>query len=145
VAKLQTSNQELTKTVNLLQKGIQELEEKLREEALQREYDEFKQPDIDGDDRISRAEFNMYIQNYLKNYPGLKPEDYPRWEDFDTDGSGYITFEEYTKQMARQVQNEQKKNTQSRSNDYKLAGVKNMLKETAYADDFDDLFENLFG
>ena len=106
MAKLQTSNQELTKTVNLLQRGIQELEEKLREEALQREYDEFKQPDIDGDDRISRAEFNMYIQNYLKNYPGLKPEDYPRWEDFDTDGSGYITFEEYTKQMARQVQNE---------------------------------------
>ena len=135
----------MVEKVNKLQQSVWELEERIRMEELQREYDEFKQPDLDGDDRISRAEFNMYINNYLKNYPGMKPEDFPKWEEFDKDGSGYITFEEYTEQMARQLQNEQKKNASSRSNDHKLAGITNLYKETKYADDFEDLFDNLFG
>ena len=73
-------------------------------EALQRDYDEFKQPDIDGDDRISRAEFNMYVKNYLANYPGLAEKDYPRFEDFDHDHDGFVSFTEYAQQMALQVQ-----------------------------------------
>ena len=143
--KLQATNTELTEKVRKLQQSVHELEEKIRMEDLQREYDEFKKPDIDGDDKISRAEFNMYIQNYLQNYPGITIDDFPKWEDFDKDRSGYITFEEYTQQMANQVKKEQKKNGSSRSNDYKLAGLTNLYKETAYADDFEDLFDNLFG
>jgi len=41
-------------------------------EAIQRHYDEFKQLNLDGNDQISTAEFNMYYaNNYLSNYPGL--------------------------------------------------------------------------
>ena len=73
-------------------------------DAMQRDYDEFKQPDVDGDDRISRAEFNMYVKNYLANYPGLAEKDYPRFEDFDHDHDGFVSFSEYSQQMALQVQ-----------------------------------------
>merc|ERR1712071_269138 len=87
-----------------LQKSLQSSNEEHEMENLQREYDEFKQPDVDGDDRISRAEFNMYVKNYLANYPGLQEKDYPRFEDFDHDGNGFISFQEYSQQMALQIQ-----------------------------------------
>ena len=60
--------------------------------------------DVDGDDRISRAEFNSYVKNYLSNYPGLSEKDYPNFEDFDHDGDGYISFQEYGQQMALTLQ-----------------------------------------
>jgi hypothetical protein len=80
-----------------------EIQEQGENDALQRDYDEFKQLDVDGDDRISRGEFNMYVKNYLSNYPGLEEKDYPRFEDFDHDRDGYVGFQEYTQQMALQV------------------------------------------
>jgi len=96
---------------NLLQEQIEQLTElvktteaKAELEALQRDYDEFKQPDLDSDDRISRAEFNMYVKDYLSNYPGLTEKDYPKFEDFDHDGDGYVSFEEYSQQMAVQAE-----------------------------------------
>lgn len=96
---------------NLLQEQIEELtalvkttEAKSELEALQRDYDEFKQPDLDSDDRISRAEFSMYVKDYLSNYPGLTEKDYPKFEDFDHDGNGYVSFEEYSQQMAIQAE-----------------------------------------
>lgn len=96
---------------NLLQEQIQQLTELVKNteakaelEALQRDYDEFKQPDLDSDDRISRAEFNMYVKDYLSNYPGLTEKDYPKFEDFDHDGDGYVSFEEYSQQMAVQAE-----------------------------------------
>jgi hypothetical protein len=47
------------------------------------DYEEFKQPDANGDDRITRTEFNAYIADYLRQYPHLRREDMPRFEDFD--------------------------------------------------------------
>lgn len=95
----------------LLQQQIEELTELVKSteakhelEALQRDYDEFKQPDLDSDDRISRAEFQMYVKDYLSNYPGLTEKDYPKFEDFDHDGDGYVSFEEYSSQMAIQAE-----------------------------------------
>jgi len=83
VYKLTEQNNELTYYVEQLQTALKDTEQKAELEALQRDYEEFKQPDIDGDDRISRAEFNMYVKNYLSNYPGLQEKDYPKFEDFD--------------------------------------------------------------
>jgi deoxyribodipyrimidine photolyase len=80
VYKLTEQNQELEKLVEKLKDALRQTEAKHELEALQRDYDEFKQPDIDGDDRISRAEFNMYVKNYLANYPGLTEKDYPKFE-----------------------------------------------------------------
>jgi hypothetical protein len=104
VYKLTEQNNELTYYVEQLQNALKDTEQKAELEALQRDYEEFKQPDIDGDDRISRAEFNMYVKNYLSNYPGLQEKDYPKFEDFDHDGDGYVSFQEYAQQMALQVQ-----------------------------------------
>lgn len=104
VYKLTEQNQELQYMAEQLKDALMQTEQKAEHEALQRDYEEFKQPDIDGDDRISRAEFNMYVQNYLKNYPGLAEKDYPKFEDFDHDGDGYVGFQEYAQQMALQVQ-----------------------------------------
>lgn len=104
VYKLTEQNQELQYMVEQLQDILKQTEAKHEMEQLQRDYEEFKQPDIDGDDKISRAEFNMYVKNYLSNYPGLKEEDYPKFSDFDHDGDGQITFQEYAQQMALQAQ-----------------------------------------
>jgi Ca2+-binding EF-hand superfamily protein len=101
---LTEQNQELSYMVEQLQDLLRQTEAKHELEALQRDYEEFKQPDIDGDDRISRAEFNMYVKNYLSNYPGLTEKDYPKFEDFDHDGDGFVSFQEYAQQMALQAQ-----------------------------------------
>ena len=87
-----------------LNKKLRQSNEEHELENLQREYDEFKQPDVDGDDRISRTEFNEYVKNYLSNYPGLTEKDYPKFEDFDHDKDGYVSFTEYAQQMAVQAQ-----------------------------------------
>ena len=108
VKKLQETNAELEAYIKTLGDAMQGLTEDHELEAVERDYDEFKQPDIDGDDRISRAEFNMYIRDYLSNYPGMAPEDYPRFEDFDHDNDGYISFQEYAEQMALAVQKAEK-------------------------------------
>merc|ERR1712176_747721 len=90
--------------IEQLQRQLQNTNEAHEMENLQREYDEFKQPDVDGDDRISRTEFHMYVKNYLSNYPGLEEKDYPKFEDFDHDKDGYVSFQEYSQQMALKIQ-----------------------------------------
>jgi len=108
VYKLSEQNQVLQKQVEDLTELVKTTEAKAELEALQRDYDEFKQPDIDGDDRISRAEFNMYVKDYLSSYPGLSEDDYPKFDDFDHDGDGYVSFVEYSQQMALQTQQAEK-------------------------------------
>mmetsp|Transcript_17155 Transcript_17155/g.32481 ORF Transcript_17155/g.32481 Transcript_17155/m.32481 type:complete len:233 (-) Transcript_17155:270-968(-) len=108
VYKLQQQNAELAYVVEQYQDAIQNVATEMENDKLQREYEEFKQPDVDGDNRISRAEFNMYVKNYLSNYPGMTEKDYPKFEDFDHDGDGYIGFQEYAQQMALTVQQAEK-------------------------------------
>lgn len=100
VYKLSEHNQALANQAEELKDLVRSTEAKAELEALQRDYDEFKQPDIDGDDRISRAEFNMYVKNYLSSYPGLSEKDYPKFEEFDHDADGFVSFSEYSQQMA---------------------------------------------
>ena len=102
--KLSDQNTKLQQQIEELTELVKSTEAKAELEALQRDYDEFKQPDLDGDDRISRAEFNMYVKNYLSSYPGLSEKDYPKFDDFDHDGDGYVSFQEYSQQMALQAQ-----------------------------------------
>ena len=140
VYKLTEQNQELQQTVEKYQAALQQTESKHELEALQRDYDEFKQPDVDGDDRISKAEFNMYVKNYLANYPGLKEKDYPKFEDFDHDGDGFVSFQEYAQQMALQAKQaeiealygEEKSST-------KAQGLQDLYAETQYVGSFDQL------
>lgn len=104
VHKLSHQNDLLQEQIHDLTELVKQTEAKAELEAIQRDYDEFKQPDLDSDDRISKAEFNMYVRDYLTNYPGLTEKDYPKFEDFDHDGNGYVSFEEYSSQMAIQAE-----------------------------------------
>mmetsp|Transcript_10397 Transcript_10397/g.12059 ORF Transcript_10397/g.12059 Transcript_10397/m.12059 type:complete len:233 (-) Transcript_10397:21-719(-) len=104
VYKLQQQNAELAYVVEQYQEAIKQIQTDVENEQLQRDWEEFKQPDIDGDDSISRAEFNMYVKNYLSNYPGMTEQDYPKFDEFDHDGDGHISFQEYAQQMALVVQ-----------------------------------------
>jgi Tfp pilus assembly protein PilO len=63
VYKLSEQNQQLVNHSEELKELLRDTEQKAEMEALQRDYEEFKQPDIDGDDRISRAEFSIYVKN----------------------------------------------------------------------------------
>eukprot|EP00957_Ditylum_brightwellii_P076965 5849457-Ditylum_brightwellii.AAC.1 len=58
VYKLQETIAEQQYVIENLQSTLNEVQKQAELEAIQRDYDEFKQPDVDGDDRISRAEFN---------------------------------------------------------------------------------------
>jgi len=149
VYKLQEQNSELALAVQKLQGILQKAETEREMDDMQRDYDEFKQPDVDGDDRISRAEFAMYVKNYLSNYPGLADKDYPKFEEFDHDGDGYVSFSEYTQQMtaqAKKAENDAKRAAQSGSH---AAAQKASQKAQAYqglagsgrkTDNFDDLY-----
>ena len=149
VYKLQEQNAELVKVVQQLQQTLKKAEEKRELDAMQRDYDEFKQPDVDGDDRISRAEFNLYVKNYLTNYPGLTEKDYPRFEDFDHDNDGYVSFSEYSKQMKIQAKNAEREAIKAHQAGSPQAAQKAGIKAAAYhglsgqnkrADSFDDLY-----
>jgi Ca2+-binding EF-hand superfamily protein len=131
VYKLTEQNTELQYMIEQLKDSLRQTEAKHELEALQRDYDEFKQPDIDGDDKISRAEFNMYVKNYLANYPGLSEKDYPKFEDFDHDGDGYVSFQEYSQQMALQAQQAELEQMYGKSGDNKKAqALKDMYADS---------------
>lgn len=120
----------LTMQVEELKQLVTDTEAKAEMEALQRDYDEFKQPDIDGDDRISRAEFNMYVKNYLSSYPGLTEKDYPKFDDFDHDGDGFVSFQEYSQQMALQAQQAELEELYSGGGSDKAQALKDMYQST---------------
>lgn len=128
VYKLSEQNKELQVRVEELTELVKSTEAKAELEALQRDYDEFKQPDIDGDDRISRAEFNMYVKDYLSSYPGLTEKDYPQFDDFDHDGDGYVSFKEYSQQMALQAQQAELEQMYSAEKQEKAQALNDMYK-----------------
>ena len=170
VYKLTEQNQELNSAVQQLQQALMQVEETHELEALQRDYDEFKQPDIDGDDRISRAEFNMYVRDYLANYPGLQEKDYPKFEDFDHDGKlflfwylevekcylvvllihahfcvsgdGFVSFKEYAQQMALQAQKAEKEQMYGGGGDSQKAQAYNAMAGKANQGNFQDMYAN---
>ncbi|CAM9878995.1 unnamed protein product [Scytosiphon promiscuus] len=59
------------------------------------EYEEFRQPDVNGDNVISKTEFNQYIRKYLALYPDTAPQDIPMFEEFDLNHDGMVTFDEW--------------------------------------------------
>jgi len=147
VYKLQEQNAEMAYAVEQLQQALTTLESERELEKIQRDYDEFKQPDVDGDDRISRAEFGMYVKNYLSNYPGLAEKDYPRFEDFDHDRDGYVGFQEYSQQMSLQVKKaeaEQKRAAQTgqgtQAANTKAKALRGLSGQSTQADNFNDLY-----
>lgn len=42
-------------------------------------------------------QFNAYLKSYFAAHPELADVEYPTFDDFDTDGSGYVMFGEWKK------------------------------------------------
>jgi Ca2+-binding EF-hand superfamily protein len=87
---------------NKVYKAYNELEQ----ESIERDYEEFKAPDVNGDDMITRAEFNTYVRKYLSSFPELSEKDFPVFEEFDLDGDGVVSFEEWQRFLQLQKQKE---------------------------------------
>ncbi|EJK50853.1 hypothetical protein THAOC_30041, partial [Thalassiosira oceanica] len=104
VGALQEFNKESARIIQAMESSII-----ARQNGVPAEIDTvpFFMADTDGSKRISKAEFDRYVKDYLSNYPGLRPEDIPKWESFDHDYSGSITFEEYNQQMAKEIRKAQ--------------------------------------
>lgn len=104
VGALQEFNKESARIIQAMESSII-----ARQNGVPAEIDTvpFFMADTDGSKKISKAEFDRYVREYLANYPGLKPEDIPRWENFDHDHSGQITFEEYNQQMMKEIRKAQ--------------------------------------
>lgn len=81
----------------------------LEKETIERDYEEFKAPDADNDDMITKAEFNSYVQKYLKSFPELSEKDFPKFDEFDLDGDGIVTFDEWQQFLHLQKEIEAKK------------------------------------
>lgn len=150
VYKLEEQKAEQQIMINQLQSSLSNTNEKHEMENLQREYDEFKQPDVDGDDQISRTEFHHYVKNYLANYPGLTEKDYPKFEDFDHDKDGFVSFQEYAQQMAVQAQQAeldqyyaQSQGQSGQKEAQKANALYNLAGSASGSDGFNDLYAQI--
>ncbi len=120
--------------------------EKLDKETVERDYEEFKAPDTDNDDMISRVEFNTYVRKYLSSFPELSEKDFPKFEEFDLDGDGKVSFEEWQGFLEIQkAQEEGKKKLGIKGADNGMYDdlMSALYEQTSQADSFTNLNKNL--
>jgi hypothetical protein len=68
---------------------------------------------------------------------GLTEKDYPKFEDFDHDGDGYVSFQEYSQQMALQAQQAELDAMYGSGKDGKKAeAIKNLYESTKKGSNF---------
>ena len=88
------------KDVMALQQQNTELQQYIDQMTLQQLDGEFVAADTNNDNKVSRAEFNMYKNEYLSKNPEMASQ-FPRFEDFDPDSNGLISKAEYDQYYAR--------------------------------------------
>lgn len=119
----------------------------LEKETVERDYEEFKAPDTDNDDMISRAEFNTYVRKYLSSFPELSEKDFPKFEEFDLNHDGLVSFDEWQNFLVQQKAMEAKKAKDGQ----KPAGQKSaydellaaLYEQSNTADNFGSLQKNI--
>lgn len=119
----------------------------LEKETFERDYEEFKAPDTDGDDMISRQEFNSYVKKYLASFPELSEKDFPKFDDFDLNADGMVSFEEWQKFLHQQKQQETKKTKEDgkgQDNIYSKL-LESLYEQTSKSDGFNSLQKNTLG
>lgn len=120
--------------------------EELEKETVERDYEEFKAPDTNNDDMISRSEFNIYVKKYLSSFPELSEKDFPKFEEFDLNGDGVVSFEEWQKFLYQQklLESKKKADGSKSSTTSAYADLLNALYEqTNKADSFNSLNQNI--
>ena len=143
-------NQQLQYVVQQYEYQIHELQRALYDseaEGLQRDYEEFKAPDQNGDDVISRQEFHTYIRNYMKAYPQIPESDYPTFDDFDTKSDGYVTFAEWQEYMKLQKEQEKKDKAmgtyQQPQNQQQRQAMQGLYETANQGNSFQNLYEQI--
>ena len=81
--------------VSTLKTQNMQLQEYIQATTVQQLADEFRQADTNQDNKVSRLEFEQYKRQYLKMHPEADPSMFPRFEDFDPDHNGMVTFTEH--------------------------------------------------
>eukprot|EP00615_Pteridomonas_danica_P007219 CAMPEP_0114332596 /NCGR_PEP_ID=MMETSP0101-20121206/3190_1 /TAXON_ID=38822 ORGANISM="Pteridomonas danica, Strain PT" /NCGR_SAMPLE_ID=MMETSP0101 /ASSEMBLY_ACC=CAM_ASM_000211 /LENGTH=207 /DNA_ID=CAMNT_0001463327 /DNA_START=29 /DNA_END=652 /DNA_ORIENTATION=+ len=142
ISKLKSMVYEYEFQVAELKKALFQCEQ----DSLKRDYEEFKQPDVNGDDVISRLEFGNYIRNYMKAYPHIPADDYPTFEDFDVNRDGLVTFPEWQEYLF-QTQLAEKEQEQALQTTGASKGTQNAASEmfdlSSNSDSFQALYDQL--
>lgn len=121
--------------------------DELEKETIERDYEEFKAPDTDNDDMISRTEFNTYVRKYLSSFPELSEKDFPKFEEFDLDHDGQVSFEEWQKFLVQQKIMEANKAKEGQAaqggNSQYDALLAALYEQSNQADSFNSLQKNM--
>lgn len=116
----------------------------LDKETEERDYEEFKAPDTDNDDMISRYEFNTYVRKYLSSFPELSEKDFPKFEEFDLNSDGKVSFAEWQEFLKLQKETEAKKAKASTTeNNVYDDLLSQMYEESDSASDFRSMNKNM--
>ena len=115
----------------------------LEKETLERDYEEFKAPDTNNDDMISRAEFNTYVRKYLSSFPELSEKDFPKFEEFDLDGDGIVSFDEWQQFLVQQKLMEAKKGKAEKAGGQYNDLLNALYEQSNTADSFNSLSKNM--
>jgi Ca2+-binding EF-hand superfamily protein len=119
----------------------------MEKDTIERDYEEFKAPDRDGDDIISREEFNVYVKKYLSSFPELSERDFPRFEEFDMNSDGKVTFDEWQTFLYEQKIKEQaaaKNKVAGSKEDDAYSNLMNAIYESSsQSDGFSSLQKNV--
>lgn len=119
------------------------LYEDLEKETVERDYEEFKAPDADNDDIITLSEFNTYVRKYLASFPELSEQDFPKFEEFDLNHDGKVTFDEWQQFLVMQKLKEDSKKAEG-SDANKYNDLLNVLyDQSAQANGFSGLQRQL--
>ena len=105
--------------------------ESLETDTIKRDYEEFKAPDTDGDDQVSREEFAIYVRKYLSSFPELSEKDFPKFDEFDLNGDGIVSFAEWQQFLKQQKLKE-------------ASGVGNANEGSAYSDLLNALYSDTY-
>ena len=121
--------------------------DELEKETIERDYEEFKAPDTNNDDMISRAEFNTYVRKYLSSFPELSEKDFPKFEEFDLDHDGQVSFDEWQKFLVQQKMMEANKKQENNNNNNNNNAYDQLLsalyEQSNQADSFNSLQKNI--
>jgi Ca2+-binding EF-hand superfamily protein len=118
--------------------------ETLQKESVERDYEEFKAPDTDNDDMISREEFETYVRKYLSSFPELSEKDFPKFEEFDLNHDGIVSFDEWQEFLALQKLKEAEKAKAGAAKDSTYNDLLDALYEqSSTSDSFNSLQKNI--
>lgn len=117
--------------------------EGLEKETVKRDYEEFKAPDTDGDDQVSREEFAIYVRKYLSSFPELSEKDFPKFDEFDLNGDGIVSFAEWQQFLKEQKLKEAQKGKTDEEGGAYSELLKSLYEQTYTSNNFDTLNKNV--